>query len=257
MGGTRAVWVRFQTKIFSVTVSVVKTTDDILDGLDELAFRKMQRRFRHYNVLRVLGKKFTRSNVTTTRCVTKSWWALHSIVDFSYVSRWASHTIVYLYSDLIPQFRCVRNHWLRCSRLHERCRCKRFFIMYCQQQAMSCTPTSEYVGANFVCNADKNLDPNGVFLNALSESMPECDRRERAVSLDDLADHSARAERPNCYVYCAQRSCNAAQVYMQKHKDDLEAHCATVSYLHGGLWKWIAANSQTAMHVTRRSSSIT
>ena len=99
---------------------------------------------------------------------------------------------------------------------------------------MSCTPTSEYVGANFVCNADKNLDPNGVFLNALSESMPECDRKERAVSLDDLADHSAREERPNCYVYCAQRSCTAAQVYMQAHKADLETHCATVSYLHGG-----------------------
>lgn len=44
-------------RFFSVTVSVVKTTDDILDGLDELAFRKMRRRFRHYNVLRVVGKK--------------------------------------------------------------------------------------------------------------------------------------------------------------------------------------------------------
>ncbi|OUU53268.1 MAG: hypothetical protein CBC12_02835 [Candidatus Puniceispirillum sp. TMED52] len=96
---------------------------------------------------------------------------------------------------------------------------------------MSCRSTSEYEGAQFVCDTDANLDPNGVFLNALTEGMPECDRKERAVTLDDLKEFE---EPPKCYVYCAQRSCTAAQKYMEKHAEELGELCDTVSYIHGG-----------------------
>lgn len=94
---------------------------------------------------------------------------------------------------------------------------------------MNCRPTTEYKGAQFVCNNDRGVD--GVFLNALAEGMPECDRRAHATTLEELEHYS---EPPKCNVYCAQRSCQAAATYMETHAEELERLCDTVSYIHGG-----------------------
>ena len=91
--------------------------------------------------------------------------------------------------------------------------------------------TDEYRGAQSVCERVPDIDDGGVFLNALSESMPECDRKEGAETLDSLKGFETL---PKCYVYCAQRSCDAATKYMERHEDDLNTLCSSVSYLHGG-----------------------
>lgn len=70
--------------------------------------------------------------------------------------------------------------------------------------------------------------PKSVFLNALSDSLPECDRTE---GMSTLADRS-RADM--CYVYCAQRSCGAATAFMEKHKAELRDKCSMITYLHNG-----------------------
>lgn len=95
---------------------------------------------------------------------------------------------------------------------------------------MDCRPTGEYTGARFVCENDKDLDA-GVFLNVLAEGMPECDRKEHSVTLDELKEFE---EPPKCYVYCAQRTCTAAKKFMEEHSEELGKLCDTVSYLPGG-----------------------
>ena len=96
---------------------------------------------------------------------------------------------------------------------------------------MDCRPTDQYEGAQRVCEQASAARPDGVFLNALAESMPECDRNERMTTLEHLED---AASPPDCYVYCAQRSCGAAATFMRAHADELSRKCASVSYLHGG-----------------------
>ena len=69
-----------------------------------------------------------------------------------------------------------------------------------------------------------------VFINALHSDMPECDRASHAATLDQL--ETAKAS--HCYVYCAQRSCNAAVDFMASEADKLEERCDAVTYLHNG-----------------------
>lgn len=95
---------------------------------------------------------------------------------------------------------------------------------------MACRPTSRYEGAQYVCEGDYSVEDDAVFINALSAAMPECDSKVRSVTLDDLKTY----DRPSCYVYCAQRSCDAATSYMKENKDDLAKLCSSVSYIHGG-----------------------
>ena len=60
------------------------------------------------------------------------------------------------------------------------------------------------------------LDDGDVFINALHDNLPECDRATHAATLDDVADGAS-----HCYVYCAQRACHAAVRYMTTHADEL------------------------------------
>lgn len=95
-------------------------------------------------------------------------------------------------------------------------------------QDMPCQRTDEHAGAGFVCHG--SMQPGRVFINALAEA-PECTRREDASRLADL---SGAEPRPVCYVYCAQRTCDAAQKFMASNADELASKCAAVAYLPGG-----------------------
>ena len=72
------------------------------------------------------------------------------------------------------------------------------------------------------------LGPNEVYINALHDTLPECDRREATVTLDALE----KADR--CFVYCAQRSCDAAKDFMKENRDELAAKCERITYLRDG-----------------------
>ena len=88
--------------------------------------------------------------------------------------------------------------------------------------------------ATRVCErAPERVDANAVFLNALHDAMPECDRAAHAATLSDLAARDG-AQAPHCYVYCAQRSCGAAVDFMTSHADELQRGCSGVTYLHNG-----------------------
>lgn len=67
-----------------------------------------------------------------------------------------------------------------------------------------------------------------VFLNALHGALPECDHASHAATLEGLERAS------HCYVYCAQRSCDAAKDYLVSRADELEAKCDATTYLHNG-----------------------
>ena len=96
---------------------------------------------------------------------------------------------------------------------------------------MSCHPAHHVKGADFTCEKVPSFDSNAVFINALSEEMPECDRKANARQLNSL---STEDPLPTCYVYCAQRSCGAAKQFMMKHEFELSSKCESVLYLHGG-----------------------
>lgn len=73
-----------------------------------------------------------------------------------------------------------------------------------------------------------HLEEGSVFLNALHDSMPECDRARKATTLDDLDRAS------HCYVYCAQRSCHAAAHFLADREDEIRSKCEDVTYLRNG-----------------------
>lgn len=92
---------------------------------------------------------------------------------------------------------------------------------------MSCRAylPDESHAADLVCEAP----PTTVFLNALPAGFESCDRRAdtmRRIDEEFAADM--------CYVYCAKRSCGAAEAFMQEHADALHQKCAMVTYLHNG-----------------------
>ena len=80
-----------------------------------------------------------------------------------------------------------------------------------------------------VCERPRaDADANVVYLNALHDSLPACDRARGATTLDAL-EHAAE-----CHVYCAQRTCHAAEHWMQEHAAELGAKCDRVTYLRNG-----------------------
>ena len=93
---------------------------------------------------------------------------------------------------------------------------------------MSCLAVHDLPGADYKCEKMDALDPKGVFLNALADDMPECDRVLNMARLDEVQTATS------CYVYCAQRSCGAAKTFLERNADALFEKCTTVSYLHGG-----------------------
>ena len=95
---------------------------------------------------------------------------------------------------------------------------------------MNCRATSVR-GAEFVCDGIVKDEQGTVFLNALSENMPECDRKRSMSTLDRLDSFKTP---PHCRVYCAQRSCDAAKTFLKEHDDALSKKCASVTYLPGG-----------------------
>lgn len=95
---------------------------------------------------------------------------------------------------------------------------------------MSCRASNKYEGADFVCDNALSLGKDGVFINTLHDSMPECDHATRSVTLDELSSKDP----VDCYVYCAQRTCDASTNFMKKNKEELSQKCRTVSYVPGG-----------------------
>jgi hypothetical protein len=73
--------------------------------------------------------------------------------------------------------------------------------------------------------------PTSVYLNALSNEMPECNRKTDMSLLSD----GKHAEM--CYVYCAQRSCHAAEEFMKEHESQLRAKCSMITYLQDGAFE--------------------
>ena len=70
------------------------------------------------------------------------------------------------------------------------------------------------------------LAKNEVYINALHDSMPECDRVDPGTRGDSPASR--------CYVYCAKPSCHAAVEYMQDHEGLLRSQCLETVYVKGG-----------------------
>lgn len=70
--------------------------------------------------------------------------------------------------------------------------------------------------------------PRSVYLNTLSSNLPECDRKNDMSTLED----GMHADM--CYVYCAQRSCNAAKTFLEEHQTELREKCSMITYLHNG-----------------------
>jgi hypothetical protein len=98
---------------------------------------------------------------------------------------------------------------------------------------MSCRPTADIVGAQYICDRNPTReDEGGVYLNVLGESMPECDRRDGSITLDGLRKLDTPPS--HCYIYCAQRSCDTAKNYMREHEQELDSLCSSVRYIHGG-----------------------
>lgn len=97
-------------------------------------------------------------------------------------------------------------------------------------KGMQCAFSDDEPVADMVCELPPATpDARDVFLHALADTMPECDRRlDRMSRLEDL-DHARR-----CYVYCAQKSCDAAGKFMAQNAADLRQKCDTIVYLHNG-----------------------
>ena len=94
---------------------------------------------------------------------------------------------------------------------------------------MSCKRSDSYKGADFVCKKDVDFY-DGVYINALN-GMGECDRKNSMSSLEGLSSFSSP---PKCYVYCAQRTCGAAESFMKKNSQALSEGCSSVYYVKGG-----------------------
>ena len=109
---------------------------------------------------------------------------------------------------------------------------------------MQCTTAARLAGdahaarlpsATRVCErAPERVGANAVFLNALHDAMPECDRTAHSATLADLAGARGDDAAPHCYVYCAQRSCGAAADFVTSHAEELQRGCSAVTYLRNG-----------------------
>jgi hypothetical protein len=80
-----------------------------------------------------------------------------------------------------------------------------------------------------ICQRPPDQWRGEVFINALTEQMPECNRLKGAVSLGKVDEKSER-----CFVYCAQHSCDAARTYMINNESELKQRCHEVVYLPNG-----------------------
>lgn len=94
---------------------------------------------------------------------------------------------------------------------------------------MKCAETHGHPVANRVCDIHPaSISKNDVYVNALADEMPACDRLHDTVNLNAL-DHA-----DTCFVYCAQRSCQAANEFMEKNAKELRHKCDDIVYLHNG-----------------------
>lgn len=98
-----------------------------------------------------------------------------------------------------------------------------------------CSPASRLTGYDSlpqttqVCDIPpQRIGEREVFINALHDSMPECDRATHSATLETLGHAS------HCYVYCAQRSCHAAVRFMDQHEEALRDGCDSITYLRNG-----------------------
>lgn len=66
------------------------------------------------------------------------------------------------------------------------------------------------------------------FLNALSSTLPECDRTDAMTTLDDDKNFDV------CFVYCAQPSCDAGEKFIARHLDALQQKCGSVVHISDG-----------------------
>ena len=80
-----------------------------------------------------------------------------------------------------------------------------------------------------ICQRPPDQWRGEVFINALAEQMPECNRIEGTKSLGEVDGKSER-----CFVYCAQHSCDAARTYLTENRTELEQKCGEVVYLSNG-----------------------
>lgn len=75
------------------------------------------------------------------------------------------------------------------------------------------------------------LGPRDVYVNVLGKTMPECDRALEPVASSPTVLEGAE----HCYVYCAQRSCEASANALREHRDQYDAACPNgITYLHNG-----------------------
>lgn len=90
----------------------------------------------------------------------------------------------------------------------------------------TCTPHQDTL-PHYECGRADDV----AFLNVLSESMPECDRKD-ASSMMNWKEEDTKKD--VCYVYCAQKTCHAAKNFMDAHGKELQQRCETVVYLPEG-----------------------
>lgn len=120
---------------------------------------------------------------------------------------------------------------------------------------MQCTPDDAHATCEY---APARVGANDAYINVLSATLPQCDRKAERMLRDD-----ERAE--TCHVYCAQRSCSAAKAYMHDHADALAARCERVVYLRNGalsmnpddLVDGAACHAQILAHNARDDSCLT
>lgn len=97
-----------------------------------------------------------------------------------------------------------------------------------ERSFMACHKVSGHV-YDEACDVVPNYQDGSVgFFNALSENLPECNR------IDHLKDVVDFEPLDVCFVYCAQKSCDAAEKFMEKHASILREGCNTITYLHSG-----------------------
>lgn len=96
----------------------------------------------------------------------------------------------------------------------------------------TCKVTNSYPGIDEVCEGVPSLTPNSFYINALGDSSPECNTNEKSSTLQDLVERGEKADA--CYLYCAQRSCDAAKEFAERESSSLSSVCDVVRYLPGG-----------------------
>jgi len=100
----------------------------------------------------------------------------------------------------------------------------------------NCVAVDTIKGADVMCPTNPEsheiVPGKDVFINALAETLPDCDRKNDMATLVDLESQSDKKER--CYVYCAKSTCDAAKTFMATHAERLGDACEKVIYLPGG-----------------------